>query len=159
MRDAGKALRIGYLEKLDGAITGITGNGGAVIPTAIPVYDSAVVPANASYPRILLSTFISTEIGQGAKDTYGQILSQLVEVCDEVSNSYGGKQVVDDIANEVIELIRTRTPNYVDMGSDWNVITSTVEEISTLEEQITGGFLIRKLIRFNHMVHQLTGNN
>lgn len=159
MRDAGKALRIGYLEKLDGAITGITGNNGSVIPTAIPVYDSAGLPANPKYPRILLSTFISTEIGQGAKDTYGQILSQLVEVCDEVSNTYGGKQVVDDIANEVIQLIRVRTPNQVSMGPDWNVITSTLEDINTLEEQITGGVLIRKMIRFNHMVHQLTGNN
>lgn len=159
MLNAGKDLRIAYLNRLNGAITGIHKEDGSIMPAPVKVYDSAAVKPDAIYPRVMLSTFISTEIGQGSKDVYGQNCSLLVDIASFYSNSFGGKQQCDEIADIVIPLIRTRTGAQINMGSNWNVITSTLEEDSTLEEKTASGLLVRRLIRFNHIIHQLTNNN
>ena len=123
-------------------------------PKQVPVFDSASVLAAATEPYILLSTFVSTELGEGSKESYGQEVSVLIEVGTRFDNSFGGKLLSDRISNEVMELVRTRQAGYLDLSPDWYVIRTLMESTNTLEQLIDTGVLVRRLIRFTFKIQQ-----
>lgn len=149
MKDLGYILRKQYKARLS-----LTYNGAEV-----SVYDSSGVLANAQAPYVLLGAFNTTETGQGAKDNYAQMCTLLVDVVTKYGNSEGGKKQADEIANQIIEQIRTRTNGYLDLSPNFQMVTTTVESSNTLEQMVADGVLVRRLIRFNHKIYQLTGNN
>mgnify|MGYP000518780391 FL=1 len=107
MKDVGELIRQKLYERLSGAIV--------IDLQEVPVFDSASVLAAATEPYILLSTFVSTELGEGSKQAYGQEVSVLIEVGTRFDNSFGGKLLSDRISNEVMELVRTRQDGYLDL--------------------------------------------
>ena len=146
MKDVGQLIRTKVYDRLFGVLE--------YNEQAIPVYDSAGVPANATHPYVLLSTFTSTELGEGTKEAYGQELSLLIEVCMKFDNSFGGKLLSDRISNEVIELVRTRQAGYLDLLPDWYVIRTLMESTNTIEQLVDTGVLVRRLIRFTFKIQQ-----
>jgi len=146
MKDVGQLIRTKVYDRLFGVLE--------YNEQAIPVYDSAGVPANATHPYVLLSTFTSTELGEGTKEAYGQELSLLIEVCMKFDNSFGGKIVCDNISNQITELIRTRQAGYLDLSPDWYIIRTLMESTNTLEQQVTTGVLVRRMIRFTFKIQQ-----
>jgi len=146
MKDVGQLIRTKVYDRLFGVLEY---NG-----DTIPVYDSAGVPANAAQPYVLLSTFNSTELSEGSKQSYGQELSLLIEVCMKFDNSYGGKLICDNISNQITELIRTRQDGYLDLSPDWYIIRTLLESTNSLEQQVTTGVLTRRLIRFTFKIQQ-----
>lgn len=146
MKDVGELIRRKLYERLSGAIV--------IDLQEVPVYDSAAVLAAAIEPYILLSTFVSTELGEGSKESYGQEVSVLIEIGTRFDNSYGGKLLSDRISNEVIELVRTRQDGYLDLMPDWYVIRTLMESTNTLEQLIDTGVLVRRLIRFTFKIQQ-----
>lgn len=146
MKDVGQLIRTKVYDRLFGVLEY---NG-----ETIPVYDSAGVPANAVQPYVLLSTFTSTELGEGSKQAYGQELSLLIEVCMKFDNSFGGKLICDNISNQITELIRTRQAGYLDLSPDWYIIRTLMESTNTLEQEVSTGVLVRRLIRFTFKIQQ-----
>jgi hypothetical protein len=146
MKDVGELIRQKLYERLSGAIV--------IDLQEVPVFDSASVLAAATEPYILLSTFVSTELGEGSKESYGQEVSVLIEVGTRFDNSFGGKLLSDRISNEVMELVRTRQAGYLDLSPDWYVIRTLMESTNTLEQLIDTGVLVRRLIRFTFKIQQ-----
>ena len=146
MKDVGELIRQKLYERLNGAIV--------IDLQEVRVYDSASVLAEAYEPYILLSTFVSTELGEGSKSSYGQEVSVLIEVGTRFDNSFGGKLLSDRISNEVMELVRTRQDVYLDLSPDWYVIRTLMESTNTLEQLIDTGVLVRRLIRFTFKLQQ-----
>ena len=146
MKDVGELIRQKLYERLNGAIV--------IDLQEVRVYDSASVLAEAYEPYILLSTFVSTELGEGSKQSYGQEVSVLIEVGTRFDNSFGGKLLSDRISNEVMELVRTRQDGYLDLSPDWYVIRTLMESTNTLEQLIDTGVLVRRLIRFTFKIQQ-----
>ena len=146
MKDVGELIRQKLYERLNGAIV--------IDLQEVRVYDSASVLAEAYEPYILLSTFVSTELGEGSKSSYGQEVSVLIEVGTRFDNSFGGKLLSDRISNEVMELVRTRQDGYLDLSPDWYVIRTLMESTNTLEQLIDTGVLVRRLIRFTFKIQQ-----
>jgi hypothetical protein len=146
MKDVGELIRKKLYERLNGAIV--------IDLQEVPVYDSASVLATAIEPYILLSTFVSTEVLEGSKQSYGQEVSVLIEIGTRFDNSFGGKLLSDRISNEVIELVRTRQDGYLDLMPDWYVIRTLMESTNTLEQLIDTGVLVRRLIRFTFKIQQ-----
>jgi len=146
MKDVGELIRQKLYERLNGAIV--------IDLQEVRVYDSASVLAEAYEPYILLSTFVSTELGEGSKQSYGQEVSVLIEVGTRFDNSFGGKLLSDRISNEVMELVRTRQDGYLDLLPDWYVIRTLMESTNTLEQLIDTGVLVRRLIRFTFKIQQ-----
>jgi hypothetical protein len=146
MKDVGELIRQKLYERLSGAIV--------IDLQEVPVFDSASVLAAATEPYILLSTFNSTEILEGSKQSYGQEVSVLIEVGTRFDNSFGGKLLSDRISNEVMELVRTRQDGYLDLLPDWYVIRTLMESTNTLEQLVDTGVLVRRLIRFTFKLQQ-----
>lgn len=146
MKDIGLSLRTAYYNRLQGAIT----YGGEVVN----VYDSSAVPNTANKPYILLSTYISTELGEGSKQSYAQEVTLLIDVVTKFPNSMGGKKQCDTISNSVIELIRTRQNGYLTL-SGFQIITTLLDSNNTLEELASDGVVVRRLIRFRHKIFEL----
>jgi hypothetical protein len=146
MKDVGELIRKKLYERLNGAIV--------IDLQEVPVYDSASVLATAIEPYILLSTFVSTEVLEGSKQSYGQEVSVLIEIGTRFDNSFGGKLLSDRISNEVIELVRTRQDGYLDLMPDWYVIRTLMESTNSLEQLIDTGVLVRRLIRFTFKIQQ-----
>jgi hypothetical protein len=146
MKDVGELIRRKLYERLNGAIV--------IDLQEVRVYDSASVLAEAIEPYILLSTFNSTELLEGSKQSYGQEVSVLIEVGTRFDNSFGGKLLSDRISNEVIELVRTRQEGYLDLLPDWYVIRTLMESTNTLEQLVDTGVLVRRLIRFTFKIQQ-----
>ncbi len=146
MKDVGELIRQKLYERLNGAIV--------IDLQEVRVYDSASVLAEAYEPYILLSTFVSTELGEGSKQSYGQEVSVLIEVGTRFDNSFGGKLLSDRISNEVMELVRTRQDGYLDLSPDWYVIRTLMESTNTLEQLVDTGVLVRRLIRFTFKIQQ-----
>ena len=146
MKDVGELIRQKLYERLSGAIV--------IDLQEVPVFDSASVLAAATEPYILLSTFVSTELGEGSKSSYGQEVSVLIEVGTRFDNSFGGKLLSDRISNEVMELVRTRQAGYLDLSPDWYVIRTLMESTNTLEQLVDTGVLVRRLIRFTFKIQQ-----
>jgi hypothetical protein len=146
MKDVGELIRKKLYERLSGAIV--------IDLQEVRVYDSASVLANAFEPYILLSTFASTELLEGSKQSYGQEVSVLIEVGTRFDNSFGGKLLSDRISNEVMELVRTRQDGYLDLLPDWYIIRTLLESTNTLEQLIDTGVLVRRLIRFTFKLQQ-----
>ena len=146
MKDVGELIRQKLYERLNGAIV--------IDLQEVRVYDSASVLAAENEPYILLSTFVSTELGEGSKQAYGQEVSVLIEVGTRFDNSFGGKLLSDRISNEVMELVRTRQDGYLDLLPDWYVIRTLMESTNTLEQLVDTGVLVRRLIRFTFKIQQ-----
>jgi hypothetical protein len=146
MKDVGQLIRTKVYDRLFGVLE--------YNSQAIPVYDSAGVPANASQPYVLLSTFNATELLEGSKQSYGQEISLLIEVCMKFDNSFGGKIICDNISNQITELIRTRQAGYLDLSPDWYIIRTLLESTNSLEQPINTGVLTRRFIRFTFKIQQ-----
>ena len=147
MKDIGLSLRTAYYNRLNGNII--------VNSVNIPVYDSSSVPLTISKPYVLLSTYTSTEIGEGSKQSYAQEVTLLIDVVTIAENSSGGKKKADEISNAIIQLIRTRQAGYIDLSPNFQIITTLLDSNQTLEELVSDGIVIRRLIRFRHKIFEL----
>jgi hypothetical protein len=147
MKDCFNILQTKYYEALNGSLSYNGSN--------IPVYDSSSIPANALQPYVILSDVFATELGEGSKSSYGQEVIFECRVVIKYLNAYGGKKEASNIANQIIEIIRTRQVGYLDLSPDFYMIKSELESTNTLEELVSDGVLISRIIRFNHTIQEV----
>ena len=141
MKDLNYVLRKAYYDRLNNVV---------VDSSPIPFYDT--VPTTASEPYMYVSDF--TSFDRGDKSTFGQEATITLVVVTKQGNTEGGRKSSDDIANKIIEEIRTRSANYLTLGNDHYIITTTLDNTSSFIESVEGGKLVIRSIRFRHITSE-----
>ena len=118
-----------------------------------PVYD--FVPEDPDYPYIRLGEY--TESDYSDKSSFGEDLTITVQVVDRVGGSGGSRAALFDVVDEVKQKIRSRPVPFT--LTDFNVITSTVDNETTFRELSDTHLYFNTNIRFRHLIEQNGDNN
>ena len=144
MTEAIHFIRRAIITRLTDAIT-INGS-------YVPVYNR--VPNDASEPYIRVYSVDSNEVDQNA-DTFMLECSTRIEVVTSFIGDDGGELQANQIASEILTLIRTRSGNYFDLSSDgFNVYTCTNEGTSYLYEDGVEKTYFRAILTISNRVEQ-----
>lgn len=136
MKDNGNILQEAYFDLLNGQITG-------------QVYDT--VPSSPSYPYTQIDSRTATDYTDNT--SLGQEVTQTLWVVDRFSDSFGSRDSIYTITDEIMQIVRSR-PNAFDL-SDFNVVTTTLD-IANFDRQRTDTHTYIKMeIRFRHLIEQL----
>lgn len=136
MKDNGNILQQAYFDLLSGQITG-------------EVYDT--VPSNVSYPYTQIDSRTATDYTDNT--SLGQEVTQTLWVVDRFSGSFGSRDSIYTITDEIMQIVRSR-PNAFDL-QDFNVVTTTLD-IANFDRQRTDTHTYIKMeIRFRHLIEQL----
>jgi hypothetical protein len=136
-----KVLQTAYYQALNGNIS----YGGS----NVPVYDT--IPKDAEYPYIVLVSQDTNE--EPTKDDFGYDISFELDVVTGFQGSFGGKSMAYDIAQDVINTIRTRTPNYLSLNG-YTMVTTTLDNSFILQEDFETFILYINKIRFRHKLQE-----
>lgn len=136
MKDNGNILQEAYFDLLNGQITG-------------QVYDT--VPSSPSYPYTQIDSRTATDYTDNT--SLGQEVTQTLWVVDRFSDSFGSRDSIYTITDEIMQIVRSR-PNAFDL-EDFNVVTTTLD-IANFDRQRTDTHTYIKMeIRFRHLIEQL----
>ena len=143
MKYPGVSIQKAYYDRLTSPA--ITAMGGVV-----PVY-SDIAPSKSARPYIVLSD--QSAVDESDKTAYRTNFTQSVTIATFFDGDKGTKKVAADIANEVIQRIRTRAFNLG--GVEYKVVTATLDNAFTIVERLPGQTVIRMEIRFRHSIQEL----
>lgn len=126
----------------------ITSNG-----VTVPVYNR--VPNDASEPYIRVYSVDSTEVDQNS-DKFMLECTTRIEVVTSFIGDDGGELQANQIASDILTLIRTRSGSYFDLSSDgFNVYTCTNEGTSYLYEDGVEKTYFRAIMSISNRVEQI----
>jgi len=112
------------------------------------------VPNNAAEPYVRVYSVDSNEVDQNS-DNFMLDCSTRIEVVTSFISDDGGELQSNQIASEILNLIRTRSGNYFDLSAaGFNVYTCTNEGISYLYEDGTEKTYFRAIISISNRVEQ-----
>lgn len=140
-----KALRTGYYTRLNGAVM----NG--INP--VPVYDAYAIPANVSYPYILLSSQTSSQLGaKGCKIYEASLLIDIVTGSPYVS----GRDQAETIANQIELLVNPDNNENLNIeGNGYEILTTYRRSDSDQTAKNGTYYIYRKLMRYEHKISKL----
>ena len=139
-------IRRAIINRLTDAIT--------VNGSYVPVYNR--VPNDASEPYIRVYSVDSNEVDQNA-DSFMLDCATRIEVVTSFIGDDGGELQANQIASEILDLIRTRSDNYFDLSADgFNVYTCTNEGTSYLYEDGVEKTYFRAILAISNRVEQTT---
>ena len=145
MNEALHHIRKRYYTLLNNTIT----SGGSTVPA----YNR--VPSSASEPFIKISSVSTNEIDQNA-DSFNVECITRIEVVTAFDGDSGGDLTANQITDEVINRVRKRSADYIDLSSDnFNVYTTTVEGIQYIEEDMDDKSYFRSIIEISNRVEKL----
>lgn len=145
MTEAIHFIRKAIIDRLTDAIT--------VDGSYVQVYNK--VPNDASEPYIRVYSVDSNEVDQNA-DTFMLECTTRIEVVTSFIGDDGGELQANQIASEILTLIRTRSGNYFDLSSDgFNVYTCTNEGTSYLYEDGVEKTYFRAIMSISNRVEQI----
>jgi hypothetical protein len=125
----------------------ITSNG-----VTVPIYNR--VPNDASEPYIRVYSVDSTEVDQNS-DTFMLECATRIEVVTSFIGDDGGELQANQIASDILALIRTRSGNYFDLSADgFNVYTCINEGTSYLYEDGVEKTYFRAVLSISNRVEQ-----
>jgi len=125
----------------------ITSNG-----VTVPIYNR--VPNDASEPYIRVYSVDSTEVDQNS-DTLMLECSTRIEVVTSFVGDDGGELQANQIASDILTLIRTRSGSYFDLSADgFNVYTCTNQGTSYLYEDGGEKTYFRAILNITNRVEQ-----
>ncbi len=139
MKDTGTELRKWYYDQLSGMTF--------LASVAVPVYDH--VPFSETYPYILLADNFQTAVND--KDQDLTLNSFEVQVVTHFQKNEGGKLQADGIAEQIFDQVANQTGT----TTTFTILTSSFESSNYLETITDTGILIRKIIKFNHILQEL----
>lgn len=125
----------------------------AVGAITVPAYNR--VPANASEPYIKIYSVGTREIDQ-TKDSFIINCETRIEVVTGFDGDSGGELQANQIVDEVINTIRTRSAGYPDLSSNnFNVYTTQIENIQYLEDDFEDKSYFRAIIEVSNRIEKL----
>jgi len=145
MNEALHHLRKVYFTRLNNTITS---NG-----STVPAYNR--VPSDASEPYIRIYSVGTTEIDQN-RDSFNNNCETRIEVVTAFNGDDGGELQANQLVDEVINLVRTRSSGYPDLSSDnFNVYTTVIENIQYVEEDYPDKSYFRAIIEVSNRVEKI----
>ena len=118
----------------------------------VPIYNR--VPNDASEPYIRVYSVDSTEVDQNS-DTFMLECSTRIEVVTSFVGDDGGELQANQIASDILTLIRTRSGSYFDLSADgFNVYTCTNQGTSYLYEDGGEKTYFRAILNITNRVEQ-----
>ena len=137
-------IRKAIIDRLTDAIT--------IDGSYVQIYNR--VPNDASEPYIRVYSVDSNEVDQNA-DSFMLDCSTRIEVVTSFVGDDGGELQANQIASEILALIRTRSGNYFDLSADgFNVYTCTNEGTSYLYEDGVEKTYFRAVISISNRIEQ-----
>lgn len=147
MRDCFDILITKYYTALSGNIT--------YSSASVPIYDR--VPNNATFPYICFSSY--TGVDESNKSNYLQEVTVTIQVVSAFDVDTGGKAQSDNIADQIIDIIRERPLNLLNLSPNFKLISVSLDDTSTFDELTATHLIVYRNIRFRHKVEQLTSLN
>jgi len=145
MKEVIHEVRKALIGKLNG---NITLNGATV-----PIFNR--LPSSATYPLIRIYSVSNDEVDQNRTSYITEVITRL-EVITRFSGDSGGELDSNLITDQILQLVRTRSVDYIDLSSDnLSAFTSTVAGINYLTEDGDDYTYFRTIIELSNKIEQL----
>lgn len=138
--DVSLAIRIGYIDALEGAISA-------------EIFDAFALPENTPYPYVLIGSQTETQ----REVSNGKVYDVTVQI-DVVTGSKDpiGRRESELIAAEIEAIINPDSENDIDISASGYVIADTNRDQGFSQSDRNGIFYInRKIIIYRHICHKL----
>lgn len=145
MKEVIHRVRKALIDKLNGNVT--------LRGATVPIYNR--LPSNATYPLIRIYSVSNDEIDQNQTSYITETLTRL-EVITRFSGDSGGELDSNLITDEILQIVRTRSADYIDLEAEgFKVFTSTVEGINYLTEDGDDFTYFRTIIELSNRIEQI----
>lgn len=132
-------IRKAFLDRLSGNIS--------VGGIDVSIYN--VIPRNASYPLIRVYSVSNDEIDLN-RSSFNVEASLRLEVITRFDGNSGGELQCNQIVDEVLNQIRTRSAGYIDLSANgWNVYAITNNGVNYLEDDFNDHTYFRAIVNIN----------
>lgn len=144
MLEAIHYVRKAIIAKLNGNVT-IDGSN-------VPIYGR--VPTNASYPFIRVYSLSNDEADQNQTSFTTETITR-VECVTRFASDDGGELDSNLMVSKCLELLRTRSANYIDLSANgFNVYTSVNEGVKYLQDDLSDFTYFRAIIEISNKIEQ-----
>ena len=132
-------IRKAFIDRLSGNIS--------VGGIDVSIYN--VIPRNASYPLIRVYSVSNDEIDLN-RSSFNVEASLRLEVITRFDGNSGGELQCNQIVDEVLNQIRTRSAGYIDLSANgWNVYAITNNGVNYLEDDFDDHTYFRAIVNIN----------
>ena len=145
MLEAIHYVRKAIIAKLNGNIT--------IDGSIVPIYGR--VPTNASYPFIRVYSLSNDETDQNQTSFTTETITR-VECVTRFASDDGGELDCNLMVSKCLELLRTRSANYIDLSANgFNVYTSVNEGVKYLQDDLSDFTYFRAIIEISNKIEQI----
>lgn len=145
MLEAIHYVRKAIIAKLNGNIT--------IDGSIVPIYGR--VPTNASYPFIRVYSLSNDETDQNQTSFTTETITR-VECVTRFASDDGGELDSNLMVSKCLELLRTRSANYIDLSANgFNVYTSVNEGVKYLQDDLSDFTYFRAIIEISNKIEQI----
>jgi hypothetical protein len=138
-------VRKAIIAKLNGNIT--------IDGSIVPIYGR--VPTNASYPFIRVYSLSNDETDQNQTSFTTETITR-VECVTRFASDDGGELDSNLMVSKCLELLRTRSANYIDLSANgFNVYTSVNEGVKYLQDDLSDFTYFRAIIEISNKIEQI----
>jgi hypothetical protein len=149
MFDPSLELREAYIDKLSTLqISGVT----------IPVYDEIMGANVASIGYATAYCLVTNQTAQDIliKTGFYNDCSIQIDIVTKFPKNKGGKKLSEEIANEVLKLIRTGSTSDYPAMANFQIVTCQLLINQGINEENTANTVFRKILGFTHKIKQTT---
>ena len=144
MKDATKFIRAKIITALNGNVS----YGGS----NMPVYNR--VPSDATFPYIRVYSVSRSQINDNITAYNTEVITRL-EVITRFPGDSGGDLQMNDIMNDIMELLITKTSSAFDLSSDnFKVYSTTNEGVSYVQEDTVDHTYFRAILELGNKIEQ-----
>lgn len=147
MLEAIHYVRKAIIAKLNGNVT--------IDGSIVPIYGR--VPTDASYPFIRVYSLSNDETDQNQTSFTTETITR-VECVTRYASDDGGEFDSNLMVSKCLELLRTRSANYIDLSANgFNVYTSVNEGVKYLQDDLSDFTYFRAIIEISNKIEQIDG--
>lgn len=146
MKDATKYIRAKIITALNGNVSYDGSN--------VSVYNR--VPSDATFPYIRVYSVSTSQIDDNRSKYNADIITRIEVITRFVADS-GGDLQMNDIMNDVLELLVSKTSSAFDLSTDnFNVYSTTNQGISYLQEDTVDHSYFRAILELSNKIEQVS---
>ena len=143
MREAFHHIRKKFIDALDGNVTVNSAN--------VPIFNR--VPSTQSTPFIRVYSHLMEEIDQNRSSFNTELITK-IECITSFEGDDGGEYQLNQIVDQVLEIIRTRSN--VDLSTEnFNVYTTTIDRVRYLEDYEEFTTYFRAIIEVSNRIQKV----
>lgn len=144
MKDATKFIRAKIITALNGNVSYSGSN--------VPVYNR--VPSDATFPYIRVYSVSTSQINDNITAYNTEVITRL-EVITRFPGDSGGDLQMNDIMNDIMELLISKTSSAFDLSSDnFKVYSTTNEGVSYIQEDTVDHTYFRAILELGNKIEQ-----